>query len=138
MTLIPVTEKELKRFERVEPEPMPEMLYTCPMPAHADVVSDTPGTCPRCEMKLVPATSMPHGRQAEAQWREDHPTSPSTARLALYTCPMESHAHIVSDQPGKCPECEMTLVPTSTVDHGAKSESLWHKQHPPGKSMRDE
>ena len=27
--------------------------YTCPMKEHADVVSDTPGNCPKCGMKLV-------------------------------------------------------------------------------------
>lgn len=29
--------------------------YVCPM--HADVRSDTPGTCPKCRMRLVPAKS---------------------------------------------------------------------------------
>jgi len=32
---------------------------------------------------------------------EQHPT--------LYTCPM--HPEVVSDKPGKCPKCGMTLVP---------------------------
>ena len=27
--------------------------YTCPMKEHADVVSDQPGKCPKCGMKLV-------------------------------------------------------------------------------------
>jgi len=27
-------------------------IYTCPM--HSNVVSDTPGTCPSCGMKLMP------------------------------------------------------------------------------------
>jgi len=27
--------------------------YTCPMKEHADVVSDQPGNCPKCGMKLV-------------------------------------------------------------------------------------
>lgn len=28
---------------------------------------------------------------------------------ATYTCPM--HPEVVSDKPGKCPKCGMTLVP---------------------------
>ena len=27
--------------------------YTCPMKEHADVISDKPGNCPKCGMKLV-------------------------------------------------------------------------------------
>jgi ABC-type oligopeptide transport system substrate-binding subunit len=27
--------------------------YTCPMKEHSDVVSDKPGNCPKCGMKLV-------------------------------------------------------------------------------------
>lgn len=30
--------------------------------------------------------------------------------LIYYTCPMESHKHVHSDQPGSCPECQMALV----------------------------
>ena len=27
--------------------------YTCPMAEHADVISEKPGDCPKCGMKLV-------------------------------------------------------------------------------------
>ena len=47
-------------------------LYTCPMAEHADVVSDKPGDCPKCGMKLVPARTVPHGNISEATWRRNH------------------------------------------------------------------
>ncbi|MEW5702610.1 MAG: efflux RND transporter periplasmic adaptor subunit [Candidatus Zixiibacteriota bacterium] len=65
--------------------------YHCPM--HPTVVSDQPGDCPICGMKLAPmkteATSESHAVQ--------------------YHCPM--HPTIISDQPGECPVCMMSLVP---------------------------
>lgn len=48
------------------------ILYTCPMPQHADVVSDQPGTCPKCGMDLVPTSTVAHGKKAEAKWRREH------------------------------------------------------------------
>jgi hypothetical protein len=130
MTLIPVTKEEVKRFEQAAAEGQkPETIYTCPMPSHAHVASDQPGDCPECGMKLVPTAAVPHGKQAEAQWRKDHPQA-GAAGPTLYTCPMEEHAHVVSDKEGRCPECNMNLVPTSEVDHGAKSEENWEKTHP--------
>jgi len=32
-------------------------------------------------------------------------------KLIYYTCPMESHKHIHSKEPGSCSECNMKLVP---------------------------
>ncbi|HQH26286.1 MAG TPA: heavy metal-binding domain-containing protein [Oligoflexia bacterium] len=29
------------------------LQYTCPMPEHADVVSEKPGQCPKCGMNMV-------------------------------------------------------------------------------------
>jgi RND family efflux transporter MFP subunit len=48
-------------------------LYTCPMAEHADVVSDKPGDCPKCGMKLVETSTVAHGTIAETHWREQHP-----------------------------------------------------------------
>ena len=31
--------------------------------------------------------------------------------IVYYTCPMESHKHVHSQQPGNCPDCGMKLVP---------------------------
>ena len=53
--------------------PLPAKLYTCPMAEHADVVSDKPGLCPMCDMKLVETSTVAHGKIAEAHWREEHP-----------------------------------------------------------------
>lgn len=49
------------------------VLYTCPMEQDADVVTDHPGKCPKCGMKLVPTASVPHGAKAEKIWHERHP-----------------------------------------------------------------
>ena len=82
MTLIPVmqaqpvlnTATNPAAVDKVQPWPA---LYTCPMPAHADVVSDKPGKCPKCEMDLAPTSSVSHGKIAEAIWRKEHATESS-------------------------------------------------------------
>jgi len=73
--------------------------YTCPM--HPEVVSDQPGSCPKCGMHLVPAE--------DAGNHNGHDQKTATEAPAQYTCPM--HPEVVSDQPGSCPECGMHLVP---------------------------
>ncbi len=75
-------------------------VYTCPM--HPDVVSEEPGRCPECGMKLMPV--------------ESPPTS--------YVCPM--HRQVTSDAPGRCSECGMKLMPASLVD---ATEHTGHNMH---------
>jgi RND family efflux transporter MFP subunit len=55
-------------------EQLPMKLYTCPMAADADVVSDKPGLCPKCDMKLVETSTVAHGTIAEGHWRERQST----------------------------------------------------------------
>jgi FtsP/CotA-like multicopper oxidase with cupredoxin domain len=72
---------------------------------HPEVVSDQPGTCPKCGMKLIPA----------------EPVTP-----AAWTCPM--HSEVVRGEPGTCPHCGMKLVPADSPAAGAHGHDE-HGQH---------
>lgn len=127
MALVPVSAATLAKMQ---PGGTVE-YYTCPMPEHSAVRLEKSGKCPKCAMTLIPVMFMLKPVAAPAAREAD----PSAAPLPiLYTCPMASHAHVVLDQPGKCPECEMTLVETGTVRHGAKSEALWRARSSAGSS----
>src|SRR5262249_26299221 len=123
MTLVPVTEAALAKLH-----PGGKLLYfTCPMPEHSDVRAEKPGKCLKCGMTLIPVMQATPVVNATTNptTSESNPGLPST----LYTCPMADHADVVSDKPGKCPKCEMDLVPTNTVKHGKIAEENWRKQH---------
>ena len=77
-----------------KPEAKP--TYVCPM--HPTIVSDHPGDCPICGMKLVLAQAA-GAAETGAKSAEQKP---------LYVCPM--HPSITSDHPGDCPICGMKLV----------------------------
>ncbi|MBI3947139.1 MAG: efflux RND transporter periplasmic adaptor subunit [Armatimonadetes bacterium] len=83
-------------------------LYTCPM--HPEVMSDKPGQCPKCNMKLEKQAGSDAGAPAEHDGRAaggTRPLSPVSGQ-PLYTCPM--HPEVVSDKPGQqCPKCNMRL-----------------------------
>jgi Cu(I)/Ag(I) efflux system membrane fusion protein/cobalt-zinc-cadmium efflux system membrane fusion protein len=127
MTLVPVSQHIL---DKINPGGA-VLYYTCPMPEHADVKVPKPGKCPRCRMTLIPVMDKPKPPKPEPNdARDGHSHAEASAAPSLptlYTCPMASHQHIVSDKPGKCPECEMKLVETSKVKHGKESEAQWQK-----------
>ncbi len=81
------------------------VAYACPM--HPEVVSDEPGRCPKCGMKLVATEAPP----------------------IEYACPM--HPEVVSEQPDRCPKCGMKLVPAQLVGEGAGAHGPEH-QHEHG------
>jgi len=58
-------------------------VYTCQM--HPEIITDKPGSCPKCGMTLV-------------KKKVDK----------IYTCTM--HPEVISDKPGNCPKCGMKLV----------------------------
>jgi len=123
MTLVPVSSDALSKIQ-----PGGKLLYyTCPMPEHSDVHESKPGKCPKCAMTLIPVMEAPPVMNSASNQTtsEKAQTLPAT----LYTCPMASHADVVSDKPGKCSKCEMELVLTSTVAHGKVAEENWRK-HP--------
>jgi hypothetical protein len=70
---------EIQRGPNARPSPAnsgSKTLYTCPMKIHADVVSNKPGKCTKCEMDLVPTTKVPHGKLAEENWRKRQQPDP--------------------------------------------------------------
>lgn len=81
--------------------------YMCPM--HPEVRQDTPGTCWKCGMELVPTSQEP----SEAAASADH---------AQYICPMMCTAP--SSEPGKCPTCGMDLVKADSGGSGAGPRSV--------------
>jgi FtsP/CotA-like multicopper oxidase with cupredoxin domain len=86
------------------PEGTGPVEYACPM--HPEVVSDEPGKCSQCGMKLL--------AQAPAEMQ--------------YACPM--HPEVVSNTADKCPKCGMKLVPAHLVGESADHELHGHhEQH---------
>ena len=81
---------------------MEAAVYVCPMPEHVSIVYDHAGSCPICNMALVPV--------APSVLQKIQPGG----KVLYYTCPMPEHASVHEDKPGKCPLCAMTLIPVMT------------------------
>ena len=112
-------------------------VYTCPMDEDAEVRAAGPGPCPKCGMDLVPLADTYHKgvtpdwvlAQRRSEGNKAHgpapagahpgaptpqalpkPAAPSAAPGAAkrYYCTM--HPDYISDRPGDCPICNMTLT----------------------------
>ncbi|MEO7306845.1 MAG: copper-translocating P-type ATPase [Ferruginibacter sp.] len=86
----------------------PHEQYTCPM--HPEVITDKPGSCPKCGMTLVPIKT-PEEKVASAVMpaHNDHLQMKMDSVKQQYTCSM--HPQIIRDEPGNCPLCGMVLIP---------------------------
>jgi hypothetical protein len=105
MALVPVTRKELNLLQ-----PGGKVLYyTCPMPEHSSVHENQPGKCPICGMTLIPVMGAPDEVTNPPAADSGSSNAAKPAAKQLYTCVM--HPEVISDRPGKCPKCDMDLVP---------------------------
>jgi len=92
--------------------------YHCPM--HPTYVSDRPGDCPICGMKLV---KIEKGGQHE----EKAGNNAERGEPATYVCPM--HPEVISDKPDECPKCGMKLAPISEqTSNGNAQSGLSHSE----------
>lgn len=101
--------------------PREGVVFTCPH--HPEVVSESPGVCPKCHMDLLP-------QEKEAGDRAHHAHPDHGDGRARYVCP--HHPEVTSDSPGTCSKCGgMALVPKTGNGADARSEQTWVCPHHP-------
>jgi hypothetical protein len=96
----------------------PAARYVCPM--HAEVTSRKPGSCPRCNMKLVAQRKSDQPKAPSATTATQQPRQPAmttaervralerVAPTYEFTCSM--HPEVRQAQEGLCPKCGMPLL----------------------------
>lgn len=81
-----------------------EGKYSCPM--HPQVLQDDPGACPFCGMPLEQIPEL----LSKSQAADGVPPSGPQ-----FHCPMKCEGEKAYSEPGRCPACEMKLVPVQTA-----------------------
>jgi len=100
-----------KSSEPVPPQVAQAQKYYCPM--HPSYVSDKPGDCPICSMRLVPVPA------EKAETKDSHAKhEPEQRRVLYYVDPMNPNNR--SDKPGKAPD-GMDLVPVYADEAAAEN-----------------
>jgi RND family efflux transporter MFP subunit len=74
-------------------------------------------------------TERPEYTHAEVENLNLTPEKKADFAAEVYTCPMEEHSHILQVGPGKCPECEMELVPITETGRDVYTCPMEERHH---------
>lgn len=121
--------------------------YYCPMKCEGDKTYDHPGTCPVCNMYLVPVEEESEETGHALHGHEGHETPAHKIELenhphgerpvghgheqihgrehkngTNYFCPM--HPEVRQDHPGSCPKCGMDLIPKKAEETSEEEKAL--------------
>lgn len=124
-----------------------EGKYYCPMKCEGDKTYDKPGRCPVCNMFLVPTSEKNIAGKVDFQNIKIAPAAASEEVGAedkgkgegkdvdKYYCPMHCEGDKKYNSPGRCPVCNMFLVPVDkqglkSHGHHHKHENRQHKEMP--------
>jgi Cu2+-exporting ATPase len=124
-----------------------EGKYYCPMKCEGDKTYDKPGRCPVCNMFLVPTSEKNIAGKVDFQNIKFVPAAASEEVSAEdkgkvegknggeYFCPMHCEGDKKYNSPGRCPVCNMFLVPVEKQGlknhgHHHKHEDRQHKEIP--------
>ncbi len=131
MFLVPVSRKKNRGkmdFQNMKVAPIPvkgeakeEGKYYCPMHCEGDKTYDAAGRCPVCNMFLVPVSGKKDAGKMDFKNMEiaSITVKGEAEDEGKYYCPMHCEGEKTYDEAGRCPVCNMFLVPVS----GKKSAS---------------
>lgn len=96
----------------------PEYEFVCPM--HEQIVQNSPGRCPICNMTLIKREKSAKFDATSSRFSKARSIDGASDTFAVsnkreYVCPM--HPQIRQDHPGDCPICGMEFVPDNDA-HG--------------------